>query len=166
MNDDIFSWDDEVESDGSEFKIIMPGTYPAEITKVEKSRWTGNGKMNGYPYAKVTVKVTLEDGSTATTTDNLFLSRSCEFRIGNFLIACGLKKKKEPIKANKIPQAEHKKVMVTIGCKCKTDSGNYVKLNDADKITSYISKGIDVYNEISAYKEIEYEDDDDDEFGF
>lgn len=172
---DFFGWGDEVTSDGDIYVTLMPGKYVGEITSAKKGMWESKGKMNGCKYVDVSVTIKTDDGQT-TVSDNIFLSRSVEWKIGQFLRACGLKAKGEPIKPEKASQSVHKKVLVTIGCQLGKDH-DYQDLTDPNEIQSYLNSGVDVYNRIKKYEVYEpspastdnfsvSEEISDDEFGF
>lgn len=165
MAEDFFNWNDEVEDDGDGWTTLLPGTYEGTITKIEKKRWEGAGKMNGCPYAEVSIKVAVEGGKDAIVTDNLYLSRSMEWKIGMFLSALGLKKKGDPIKASAIDKALHKLVKVVVTCKLDKDH-DYLELSDAEQVQSYIDSGVDVYNNVKKYAPSESAEVSDDAFGF
>ena len=160
MNTEFFEWGDTVTKDANEFVTLMPGKYTGKITKIEKKRWEGTGKMNGCPYAEVTVEAT--DGEvTGYVKDNLFLARSLEWKIGQFLHAFGLKEKDEPVKADRIMKALNKTCTVTVECQAGKEE-NYKTLSSEDAKYS-LDKGYNVYNKIKAYESLES---DDSEFGF
>lgn len=149
---DFFNWGDEITNDGDAFVTLMPGVYPATVTGIEKKRWDKQGKMNGCPYAVISMKVGYPDDSQATITDNLFLSRSVEWKIGQFLLACGLKNKGEPIKAERIPSAKGKEIAVTVKCQGGKDD-EYKTIKD-EEVASWMAKGKTIYNTITKYADI------------
>lgn len=164
-NNDFFEWSDTVTQDASEFVTLMPGKYTGKITKIEKKRWEGTGKMNGCPYAEITVEAT--DGEvTGYVKDNLFLARSLEWKIGQFLHAFGLKKKDEPVKADRIMKALNKSCTVTVECQGDKSTG-YITL-DAKVAKEMLDEGRPVYNKIKNYESIDESEieNNDSEFGF
>lgn len=170
---DFFEWNDDITNEGSSFTIFPPGKYTATVTKVEKSRWSSAGQLNGCPYAAITLEVE-GNGLKGIVTDNLFLYRKMEFKIANFLKAFGLKAKGEPVKASKIGDALHKKCIVTLECTMDKDHG-YKKVS-GDQLQSMIDSGENIYNNVKAYEPyegsildsigIEVDEFNSDEFGF
>lgn len=163
---DYFNWNDDITQDENEFIVLYPGKFTGEVTKIEKMRQEG-GTMNGCAYALVTVTVP-QEGATAILTDRLYLSRKMEWKISQFLKACGLKKKGEPIKVSQIDKALHKQVVVTVGCKYGKDR-DYAPIETWDEAAGAIADGEVVYNEIKKYEMPAEEENDtisDDEFGF
>lgn len=168
MND-FFNWNDEVTQDAEEFITLLPGKFTAEVTKIEKMRQEG-GAMNGCAYALITVSVNPDNGVVATVQDRLYLSRKMEWKISQFLTACGLKKKGEPIKVSQIDKALHKTVTITVECKYGKDY-DYAAIDSTEEAKAAIESGETVYNEIKKYEkpidDDEYDDTiSDDEFGF
>lgn len=163
---DYFNWNEDITVDENEFVVLYPGKYAGEVSKIEKMRQEG-GAMNGCAYALVTVTVPLE-GATAILTDRLYLSRKMEWKISQFLKACGLKKKGEPIKVSRIDKALHKPITVTVGCKYGKDR-DYAAIDSVEEAKAAIESGEIVYNEIKKYDMPANEEEDtisDDEFGF
>lgn len=164
---DFFNWGDEITNDGEGFVTLMPGTYPARIINIEKSRHTGSGKMSGCPTAIITLKV-YNGEEEATVKDTLFLAASTEWKIGQFLIACGLKEKGEPVKIDRILKAVKKPVKVNLICKADKDHNN--RILEAEEAQQFLDSGLNVFNNVSKYStyvaQTNDEDDSDSEFGF
>lgn len=147
---DFFNWNDNVTADSSEFITLMPGKYFGKVSKIDKKHWEGNGKMNGCPYAEVTIEAKDADGRAAYIKDNLFLARSVEWKIGQFLHAFGLKKKGEPVRVDAIMKPLGKTCVVTVECQ-GDKSTNYMAL-EAKTAQQFLDEGRTVFNKIKAYE--------------
>lgn len=166
MDSEFFNWGDTVTADPKEYITLMPGKYTGKVTKVEKQRCESNGKMNGCPLAKITLEVEHE-GSKAYVSDNLFLARSREWRIAQFLHAFGLKEKGEPVKVEKILDSMGRFCTITVFCQSGKDE-NY-RTYTPEEAEYNVEHGIDVYNKIKSFEplsETVSETSDDSEFGF
>ena len=167
MSTDFFTWDDEITSNGSNFTTLMPGTYEGVITGIEKGRWQRSGEMFNCPYAEISITVADDgNGKSALVKDNLFLSRKAEFKIAGFLMALGLKKKDEPIRASKIDQAKGKNVKVVVTCQYKDPTTHkYVPLN-AEQAANALEEGTTVFNNVKRYEPSEVVQEQDDGFSY
>ncbi len=151
-NADFFNWDDEITSNGSDFVTLMPGTYKGTITNVTKGRWNKKGEMIGCPYAEVSISIPDDgNGNSAVIKENLFLARKMEFKIASFLMALGLKKKDEPIRASQIEKAKDKKIKVTLVCQVKTSTGEYRNLTPQEAAEA-LEAGETVFNSVKRYE--------------
>lgn len=88
-------WDEDYEcgaGDGG-FTLLAPGIYPFEVTKFERARFNGGGKIGPCPQANVVLSVTGVDmnGAMATTTiaDNFKLWESLMWRTNQFFASAG-----------------------------------------------------------------------------
>lgn len=97
-----FEWDDVIENDGQEFRVLPEGDYPFTIVALEKARHTPQpgGKMPACNKAILTVRLEDQDGSTADNKYNLFLHSSQEWKLCEFFAGIGARKKGEPLKMN------------------------------------------------------------------
>ena len=96
-NDIALSWDDEIESDGSDFTLLDEGDYDFVVKKFERGRFDGSDKMSACPKAILTLQV--GDGENQTTViENLFLNRKAEWKISSFFRSIGLKKHGEKLR--------------------------------------------------------------------
>lgn len=98
------SWDDEI-SQESEFILLDPGAYDFEVTGLDKTYFSGSDKMQACPQAKL--ELTIDKAKIYT---NLFLNTKSEWKLSEFFISIGLKKKGEPLKMqwNKVLGAKGK----------------------------------------------------------
>lgn len=86
-----FGWNDTITNDGTDFKLLEPGTYPFEITKIEKEYYNGSAKVPPCPRAKLTLRVGTAPDVT-TITDSILLYDGAEWRIAQFFRSIGAKK--------------------------------------------------------------------------
>lgn len=99
---EFFSWDDELDTDVDEYPILMPGTYPYEVKKVETGTWDKPGKMDGCPYAELTLLI----DDKVQTTERLWLKEDLKFKIAEFLTSVSMKEK---AKESHIPKSSIRK---------------------------------------------------------
>lgn len=92
IQDRALGWDDEI-SQESEFILLEPGTYDFKVTNIEKGYFNGSEKMGPCPQAEITLEI--EDAKVKT---KLFLNSKSEWKLSEFFISIGLKKKGEPLK--------------------------------------------------------------------
>lgn len=90
------NWDSEISNDGSDFKLLEPGTYPAVVKAVEKSFHNGSDKIPPCPKAVVTLRV---NGETDVDT-NLLLANEMEWKLCAFFTAVGDRKRGEALRMN------------------------------------------------------------------
>ncbi len=160
---DFFNWDDEITSNGSNFVTLMPGTYEGIVTGIEKGRWPHPGKMFNCSYAKISISVSDDgNGNSALVTDHLFLARKAEFRIAMFLMALGLKKKDENIRADRIEKALNQNVKIVVACQRENEK-NYLS---AEEATHALENGETVYNRIKRYEPSDKQPVGNDDFNF
>lgn len=164
---DFFTWDDEITSNGNEFTILMPGTYEGTVTKIEKGRSQNKGELYGCPYAEVSISIPDDGkGNSGFVKDKIYLSRKTEFKVAMFLMALGLKKKDEPIRVNRLLEAEGMSVKVVLTCQYKnTTTGKYCTLGP-EQVSSALEQGTDVYNNIKRYEPSDNPVKKDDSFSF
>lgn len=87
-------WEDEI-SEESSFVLLEEGDYDFTVTSYERKRFPGSAKM----CACNQVELRLEVGGIPLT-DSLFLNKKAEWRISQFLISIGMKRKGVPCKPN------------------------------------------------------------------
>jgi len=81
------SWDSTISNDGTDFKLLEPGTYPFTIKSVEKSMSTSQ-RFNGTPMAIVTLRVGV-GADSADVIDRIILDTDLEWKICQFFRAIG-----------------------------------------------------------------------------
>lgn len=132
VNERAFDWDDPVEKDSSEFVILPAGDYDFEVIDFERARYEGGSKIP--PCNKAILKIRLTDGSQSTTVNyNLLLYSTLEWKISEFLVAIGQKKKGE-----KATPKWNNMVGCTGRCKVKirnwkNDDGELKQSNEIEK---------------------------------
>ena len=96
-----FGWDDEISNEGTPFRVVPEGDYPFTIVNFQQARHTPQpgGKLPACPKAILTVRVVdPTDGAEVDLTYNLFLHSSQEWKLCEFFIGIGQKKKGEPLR--------------------------------------------------------------------
>ncbi len=99
MTGKAFGWNDTIKNDGNDFKLLEDGTYPFEITKLEKEYFNGNKNVPPCPRAKLTLKVGTGANSTIVT-DSILLYDGAEWRIAQFFRSIGAKKHGQEFEMN------------------------------------------------------------------
>lgn len=94
-----FSWDDQIENDGSEFVLLPEGDYNFEVISFERGRHNGSDKLPPCNKATVNIKVVGSDGETVIK-HNLFLHSKTEGMLCAFFTSIGQRKKGEKITMN------------------------------------------------------------------
>lgn len=89
-------WDDAITNDESEFQPIPEGDYTFTVTKFERGRSAGKGKLPPCNMAILTLRI---DGGarSITVTENLILHSSLEWKLSSFFRSIGQKKHGEPL---------------------------------------------------------------------
>ena len=94
-------WNSMIENDGEEYTLLDEGDYNFEVTKFERDRSSGSGKLPSCPMAVITFRVTdSASGLSTTITDNLVLHSSLEWKLSSFFRSIGQKKHGEPLRPN------------------------------------------------------------------
>jgi hypothetical protein len=91
---DFIDWDDAIENDGSEAKIIEPGIYPFRVVKLEKTISKGQ-KTAGAPMAILECRIEHDEGEYIDIRDQIVLVRLLEWKLCQFFTAIGQRKKGE-----------------------------------------------------------------------
>lgn len=113
MINQALDWDDEISAE-NEFELLPEGEYKFRIETLERGRFNGSAKMAACPQANLTIAVTKEDGKEAKVFDTLYLNTKAEWRLSQFFVAIGQKKKGEPLTMNwkKVPGSTGKLKLV------------------------------------------------------
>ena len=94
------NWDSEITKE-AEFELIPAGTYRFTVQSVERGRFAGSEKMNACPSATLSLKVSGgPDGAEGTVLDTLYLNSKAEWKLSQFFLGIGQKKKGEPLRMN------------------------------------------------------------------
>ncbi len=96
-------WDDTINREEQEYILIPEGDYPCQIVNLEKTRHEPRpgGKIPACNKAILTVRVA--DPATGAPVDlnyNLYLHTSQEWKLCEFFMAIGQKRKGEPLRMN------------------------------------------------------------------
>ena len=92
-------WDDEIADEGGNFEPLPEGDYNFTVTKIERARSQGKGKLPPCNMAKVTLTVHGAEYDRDITV-NLVLHSSLEWKLSQFFLAIGMKKHGEPLRMN------------------------------------------------------------------
>lgn len=104
MNEELgreLSWDDQIEQEGQEFELLPEGTYEYVIESMERGRFAGSERMAACNSANLTLIIkNSETGNTCKVFDTLYLNSKAEWRLSQFFLSIGQKKKGEPLRPN------------------------------------------------------------------
>lgn len=149
---EFFSWDDELDTDVDEYPVLMPGTYPYEVKKVETGTWDKPGKMDGCPYAELTLLI----DDKVQTTERLWLKEDLKFKIAEFLTSVSMKEKGKGIAYSKILDSEGRTGMCTVECQAGKEES--YRLLKEDEVKPYMEAGNTVYNKVKKFLKPKKED--------
>lgn len=85
-------WDSEITNEGKDFVIAEPGDYEFTVTSFERGRHNGSAKMPACNYAELSIKLRLPEGECIVK-DKLFLHSKMEWKLSEFFLCIGQKKK-------------------------------------------------------------------------
>lgn len=108
MNEELktFGWDDEISNEGTPFVLFPAGDYPFTVTNFERSTYQpAQGYQSKVPTGCLMAVLSLEfvnpaTGEKSTIKEKLYLYEKGEWRISEFFVAIGQKKKGEPVRPN------------------------------------------------------------------
>ena len=93
-------WNDVI-SQEQEFELLPAGTYDFTVEKMERGRYAGSEKMAACNMANLSLSVTdPQTGASGMVFDTLYLSSKAEWRLSQFFLSIGQKKKGEPLRPN------------------------------------------------------------------
>lgn len=92
-------WEDEIENDGKEFIVLPEGDYDFEVIGFERGRFPGSAKLPACNKAVLKLVVHTDKGDTYITQDLIMFS-TLDWKISEFLVSIGQKKKGEKVKPN------------------------------------------------------------------
>lgn len=98
-NDIPMGWDDEIENDGEDFRVLPEGEYAFTVDNFTRGRFEGSAKMGACPKAELSIRIHDKDGDV-TVNHNLFLNRKCEWALCAFFTAIGARKHGETLRMN------------------------------------------------------------------
>lgn len=97
----VFNWDSEISNDGNglSFIILPDGQYTFEVTKFEKSFYSGNSTKipANCPKADLEMTITTDDGISIIR-DSIFLYDAFEWKLSSFFRCLGLKQHGQSVK--------------------------------------------------------------------
>ena len=93
-------WADTIENEGTDFEPLPPGTYHFTVNSMERARFQGSERMSACNMANLDLLITDEDGKEHHVFDSLYLHTKAEWRLSQFFLCIGQKKKGEPLKPN------------------------------------------------------------------
>ena len=93
-------WDDEISSEGQEFEPLPPGEYDFTVLSMQRARFQGSEKMSACNMASRELGVTDAEGNERRVFDSLYLNTKAEWRLSQFFLCIGQKKKGEPLRPN------------------------------------------------------------------
>lgn len=99
-NMQALDWNSEITKE-SEFELLPEGEYPFLVESMERGRFPGSEKMSACPSANLTLVIkSPETGNDVKVFDTLYLHQKAEWRLSQFFISIGMKKKGEPLRMN------------------------------------------------------------------
>ena len=101
MQDRELEWDDTIENDGSDYDPLPAGDYDFQVIGYERARHTPGVDGKIPPCNKAVVEIAANDGSrTVTLKASLFLHSRMEWKLCEFFVCIGQRKKGDPLKMN------------------------------------------------------------------
>lgn len=93
-------WDEQIQNDGPEYKMLPEGDYQFEVTKFERGRFDGSAKMGPCKMAILTLYIDGGAKGETTITHRLYLHTKCEGLLCAFFESIGQRKHGEPLRMN------------------------------------------------------------------
>lgn len=101
MNDELgkeLSWEDEIKNEGNEYEPLPDGEYEFTVRSLERGRFPGSEKMAACNKATLDLLVKGADGKEYHVFDDLILNSKMEWKLSQFFLSIGQKKKGEPLR--------------------------------------------------------------------
>lgn len=92
------SWDSEITKDAQDIILLPPGEYDFIVDHIERGQYNGGDKMPPCPQADVHMKILTPDGNEVPLKTRLFLVTTQEWKLSQFFVALGLKRRGEPLR--------------------------------------------------------------------
>ena len=92
-------WEDPIENDGPDYKVLPEGDYDFEVISFERGRHPGSDKLPPCNKATLSIRIKGEKGQT-TVKHNLFLHTKTEGLLCAFFTAIGHRRHGERIAMN------------------------------------------------------------------
>lgn len=93
-------WDDAIENEGTEFEPLPEGTYEFTVASMERAHFGGSEKMAPCNMANLDLLIKDKDGKEHHVFDSLYLNSKAEWRLSQFFLCIGQKKKGEALRPN------------------------------------------------------------------
>jgi hypothetical protein len=127
-------WDAEIKNEGTPFVVAENGDYDFTVVGFERGRFAGSAKMPPCNQAKLTIRLDIPgESGVCDVKHNLFLHSKTEWKISEFFISIGQKKKGESIVPN---------WNMILGAKgrCKVSKRSFKNKDDKEMWTNDIDK--------------------------
>ena len=133
-------WDDAIEKDSSEFRVVPEGEFNFTVKSFERGRFPGSEKLEASNMAEMVLDVETEDG-VVQCFFNLILNRKLEWKISEFFRAIGQKKPGEKfiMDWNKVPGSRGRAYFKPRKYKDKKD-GSEKEASNVDHFIDYDEK--------------------------
>lgn len=133
-------WDEEINNEGQDFEPLPAGEYEFKVASMERARFQGSEKMAACNMANLELLVTDKDGNERKVFDSLYLNTKAEWRLSQFFLCIGQKKKGEPLRPNwnEVPCSTGKVELIVNSYIDK--NGNPKKNNKVSKYLPYEPK--------------------------
>lgn len=131
-------WDDLIEKEGQEFELLPAGTYEFTVESMDRGRYPGSERMAACNCANLTLVIrNPETGNLCRVFDTLYLNSKMEWRLSQFFLGIGQKKKGEPLHPNwgAVPGSTGR---VEIEVNAYTDKNGKDKKNN--KVKAYLAR--------------------------
>lgn len=92
-DNEAMDFNSPISEDGNDFVLLPDGDYPFRVKEMSKERYEGSEKMPACWKAAVKIEVDGGAQGRTTMTENLFLTRKTEWKIGQFFVSIGHKPK-------------------------------------------------------------------------
>ena len=150
--DVAMQWDDEIQNDGNEYRVLPAGEYDFEVTGFTRGRHEGSSKMGPCPKAELEILIHSSDGNV-TIKHNLFLNRKCEWALCAFFTAIKARMPGEALRMN-WSRVKGAKGRCEVGIRKWT--GNDGKEHETNEIVKFINpfkgkNGFDVENDTNSH---------------
>lgn len=127
------SWDDAIEKEGGDFIVLPAGTYPFRVTKFTRGRFAGSDKMPACPKAELELTIFSQEHGEVTIFESLLLHTKTEWKLSEFFISIGQKRKGEKVQMN---------WQAVIGSQgvCELEVNKYVNKNGKESENNRVEK--------------------------
>ncbi len=143
MNEDKgreLGWNDPIENEGADFEPVPAGTYEFVVCSMDRARFQGSEKMAACNMANLDLVVKDKEGNERHVFDSLYLNSKAEWRLSQFFLCIGQKKKGEPLRPNWNEVIGSSGKVELIVNEYKDKSGNPRRNNRVDKYLPYEPK--------------------------